>query len=575
MMLCMVQILQELLRTEKTLMYNCFTTNADLNVLLDANTIIVTLNSMFSNQCNIPHGVFVSLQIDSLGTYEPNTYVLDFMYKSATQTINVDCNIIDCSNIKSTQSATIVLETKTSVTYIPVGSIRVSRGLADQCFHDDDSYVELYQGSVVAVLYPTYNCFNIISSNTAGVDNLLPISSAKAYIDYSDDTNGVFEQLQISIEAGIFLPTLQFSKTDTPLRIRLSNPKISEFFLQSMSNGVMTKNLKIIQIGLTFLLDTAFTMKIKKTAQTTLNYYKLMGIPYAYSKFDMKIVNNGFYVTKAGSPQLQPANQLLNNLGVTGYIIEYIFTTYSVSGTDTFRYRLMSPGVVSGQNLLSLDVTQTTCEVRFPNQGCATLMPKLRATPIKELKAYLVFYFQKDQEVLQNYTINIDNIFDSCFSDGVLDYSKQKSKLMINISSNAASKTCTISKNDAISVVITNAISKQQLATLNIDYKTNDMYFEIDSVVLDKQPEIRVQFFRDLVLQDAISLTQYVENYDYAPTQTKEIIIVSIILAVNLAITIVYILIKFLLYPYITSHMLKTQVKVQRFVTAAEEEVDV
>ncbi|CAL5972104.1 Hypothetical_protein [Hexamita inflata] len=530
---------------------------------------------MKSKQCNIPHGIFVSLQIDSLGIYEPSTYVYDFQYSDSQQTIQVDCNSIDCANIKSTQSATIIIETKTEVTYIPVGSIRVSRGLADQCFHDDDSYVELYQGSVVAVLYPTYNCFNIISSNTAGVDNLLPISSAKAYIDYSDDTNGVFEQLQISIEAGIFLPTLQFSKTDTPLKIRLSNPKISEFFLQSMSNGVMTKNLKIIQIGLTFLLDTAFTMKIKKTAQTTLNYYKLMGIPYAYSKFDMKIVNNGFYVTKAGSPQLQPANQLLNNLGVTGYIIEYIFTTYSVSGTDTFRYRLMSPGVVSGQNLFTLDITQSTCEVRFPNQGCATLMPKLRATPIRELKAYLVFYFKKNEEVLQNYTINIDNIFDSCFSGGILEYNKDKSKLSINISSNTNSRTCVLNKNDAVSVVVTNFVTKQQLAKFNMDYKTNDMYFEIDSVVLDKQPEIRVQFFRDLVLQDAISLTQYVENYDYAPTQTKEIIIVSIILAVNLAITIVYILIKFLLYPYITSHMLKTQVKVKRFVTAAEEEVDV
>ncbi|CAL5988452.1 Hypothetical_protein [Hexamita inflata] len=51
----------------------------------DTLQITVTLSSTQSDSCDIPHGVFVSLQVDSLGTYEPGAYVQDFIYNSHQQ----------------------------------------------------------------------------------------------------------------------------------------------------------------------------------------------------------------------------------------------------------------------------------------------------------------------------------------------------------------------------------------------------------------------------------------------------------------------------------------------------------
>ncbi|CAL5982606.1 Conserved_hypothetical protein [Hexamita inflata] len=317
-MIFLAYSISELSRAEKKTMYNCFTTSADINLFADTLQITVTLTSTKSASCDIPHGVFVSLQIDSLGSYEPSAYVQDFAYDSPQQ-IRLACtDPVECAKIKAAESGTVVLETKTHATFVPAGSIRVSKGLSSSCFHDDDSFVELYQGAVVLVLYPTFTCKDSIAKDQMGQLKLNSMSKVKMYITYTDNSITIHDQLAITVQQDLFMPTLKVTASSTPLRIKLANPTISQFFVQSMTNGVLSKDMTLFQANLEF---TNIAL-LKINAQVTMNLYKQMGIAEVYDRFDMQLLSNGFVVYKTLGPQTAAANSYLQSLGVTSYQIQ-------------------------------------------------------------------------------------------------------------------------------------------------------------------------------------------------------------------------------------------------------------
>ncbi|CAL5982754.1 Conserved_hypothetical protein [Hexamita inflata] len=233
-----ISSIAELTRLEKKPMYNCFTTSADINLFADTLQITVTLTSTKSASCDIPHGVFVSLQIDSLGSYEPSAYVQDFAYDSPQQIRLACADPVECAKIKAAESGTIVLETKTHATFVPAGSIRVSKGLSSSCFHDNDSFVELYQGAVVLVLYPTFTCKDSIAKDQMGQLKLNTLSKVKMYITYTDNSITIHDQLAITVQQDLFVPTLKVTASSTPVRIKLENPTIFKYFIQTISGGV-------------------------------------------------------------------------------------------------------------------------------------------------------------------------------------------------------------------------------------------------------------------------------------------------------------------------------------------------
>ncbi|CAL6064135.1 Hypothetical_protein [Hexamita inflata] len=565
-----VYVFHELARNKKTEMFNCFTTTVDVNVFLNAQQIILTIQSTQSSTCNIPRGVYVGVQLDSVAT-EQSAVLFDFDYMHVEQTIVVNCT--GCVNVKQAKSALIIIETVTDITYIPVGSIRISKGLSDKCFHDNDSHVELFQGSVVAVLYPSYNCFNIISHVNGAINEVNAISAAKAFIQYSDDSVGIYPDLVVSVESAEYVPSYKYSQSSIPLRIRLTSPDISQYFQQMLVDGKLSKDMKLIKINFDFIMASANPTQVKKTTQVTLNYYKLMGIGKLYSEFNMKLLQNGFYVYKKNTSSIEFANDQLRLLGVNNYVVEYVFTTYDVEKTNTFRHRLMGPGVVDATGrVLHMDTVQTTCASRYVNQGCEVLMPALQKYTIKDLKAYLIYFFNKDQQVMSNFTVAFDNIFDSCFTDGLLDYN-ENGTMKVNVNVNYKAKSCTLAVNDTVQAVISNAVSKQTLSTSTFVYQNESLSFEFPAQITGN-PEIRIQFFKSGVIQDAVALTSYTAHNNQNTNLMQQAQITGIILACNLGITIIYVYFKFCLVPHFKNCQQKKKFNVFKFAAAANQDVE-
>ncbi|CAL5988896.1 Conserved_hypothetical protein [Hexamita inflata] len=565
-MIVLIHLTAELTRLEKKPMYNCFTTSADINLFADTLQITVTLTSTKSASCDIPHGVFVSLQIDSLGSYEPSAYVQDFAYDSPQQ-IRLACtDPVECAKIKAAESGTIVLETKTHATFVPAGSIRVSKGLSSSCFHDNDSFVELYQGAVVLVLYPTYTCKDSIAKDQMGQLKLNTLSKVKMYITYTDNSISIHDQLAITVQQDLFVPTLNVTASSTPVRIKLENPTISQYFIQSISNGVLSKDMVLFQANIEQLTNDI--TPVKKNIQVTTNIYKFMGISSAYSKFDLQILSNGFVTSKAMGPHAVSANNQLKALGVTSYTVQYIFTTYDVTKTESFRMRLYSSGL--SNFLYNLNPNQNTCELRFPGQQCELLMQKLKSIPAADRQAQLNYQYYKNDILVTNYTKMIDRIYDSCFTTGSLDYISEKSSLSLTINWNLESKFCQLKRNDALVIKIMLGNNSQILKTQNIDFVPGVQKYNLQGYNLSLLTEIRVQYFKDNTLYDAVSLTTYMMHKSNSLI-THEIVIVSKILAINLGIVILYSVWHFSLAHQFTKCVIKRR-QVNKFKLESDEE---
>ncbi|CAL6115178.1 Hypothetical_protein [Hexamita inflata] len=199
-------------------------------------------------------------------------------------------------------------------------------------------------------------------------------------------------------------------------------------------------------------------------------------------------------------------------------------------------------------------------------------MPALQKYTIKDLKAYLIYFFNKDQQVMSNFTVAFDNIFDSCFTDGLLDYN-ENGTMKVNVNVNYKAKSCTLAVNDSVQAVISNAVSKQTLSTSTFVYQNESLSFEFPAQITGN-PEIRIQFFKSGVIQDAVALTSYTAHNNQNTNLMQQAQITGIILACNLGITIIYVYFKFCLVPHFKNCQQKKKFNVFKFAAASQEDVE-
>ncbi|CAL6043783.1 Conserved_hypothetical protein [Hexamita inflata] len=530
----------ELSRTQKTQMYNCYDTKTDINLFADSGKIVVSIVSTKQQQCKIPHGVLMSLQIDSLGAYEPQIYLLDYDYNNTSE-FTVLCDDPICSNLNTAKTALLIIETKTHITYVKVGSVRLANGLATNCFHDNESRVELLDGAIVTDFYPTYSCLNSIVIQQPGPLIMKTPDAAKVYIIYSDDSVSVHDPMTIDVLSANFIPTYAVTQSSATIRVKLSRAGISDHFIQSVQNGVITKAVKKIIINLLFTTDSILT----KATQTAVNYCKFAGIQNAYSQMSMQLINGGFITRKVASPNMASYNTLLTSQQVTSYASEYVFTLNDVNRTSVFWFRIIGSGLPN--YLLNVNPVHSTCSARYPNQKCELLSEKLKQFKLSELSVRANFYYYKGNALVNNYTVTIQKITDSCFSGGYLDVNGQE--LIVKIDENKESVFCELEENDEVQIVVmwgNNTVIKQFV----LDYVPGDQKYTISNIIIEGTPEIRVKFVRDSEFVDAISLQTYV-FHQTSNIKQQSVLTLIYILVTNLLITITYIAWIFLINPLI------------------------
>ncbi|CAL5989248.1 Conserved_hypothetical protein [Hexamita inflata] len=553
-MIMMITILSELARAAKVEQFNCYTSLADIQLYADTQKIVVTVQTTNNSACDIPHGIKVSLQIDSLGAYEPYVYVRDYDYATTT-TIHLKCSNAACSSIPSSASGIIIIESKTKVTRIPAGSVRVSRGVAENCFNDNETYAELYQGSIVLGTVPTFNCINDIASTVNGVLTLNTVNAVKLYITYSDNSITVHQDLTVAVEADVVVPTASVTDTSVPLRIRLSSPTISTYFNQKLDNGVITKDMKFFRFDLYFQTDLGQSTPLIKVTRVTANYYSLPGFPLAYTQFTMQVLDNGFLVQKLISPNTAMYNTQITSLGVDNYVIQYTFEYANNARTDEFRNKLVAKQSLPENLLFSAGAVQRTCEVRFPNQNCIQILHDLKHKNINELYAFVTYYHYQGTNLVANYSVAINNIIDSCFSSGELRNDNNTKTLSITVTMNPNSYHCALVKNDQITIKIylANTSSNILIDTLVIDYVPGVQNYLSVGNIIEGNPEIRIHYFREGVLLDAVSLTEYIQvaNNDLL---MEQVYIVLKILGVHFGIVVLYLIWHFVIYAMITKN---------------------
>ncbi|CAL5976036.1 Conserved_hypothetical protein [Hexamita inflata] len=547
MLVILQAIIAEMEQADKRIMYNCFNTNADVNIRVDTNQIEINLNSTRSSGCNIPHGIMVSIGIDSLGSYQPFTYVLDFNYLSPQQIV-IQCQDASCLNIKSSESAQIIIETKTAATFIPAGSIRVSRGLASNCFNDNESYFELNDGYVVAVLQPTFTCINDISTLILGQYILNPITKAKVYITYTDDSITIHNQFNISIINDVFIPSIDGSSV--PIRIRLQNLNISKYFSQIYINSTIPKDIFLIQLDLYFQIGT-----IVKTVQTTMNFYKYTGLPPVYDYLTIQLLDSGIVLEKQLN-ELSNTNSILQATNFDSYSMWVIFTTYDVANTDLFRERLF---IFSNQ---TFQFTSNPEQINFDKfENGAQLMSKLQSTEC-DIYMFIGYQFFKNGVVVQNYSQNVDEIKTSCFSTGKVVYDSLVGVIQIQ-----STDQCAMQKNDAIVVQVKYS---NEVIVFNIDFVPGKQSFTIHKD-MSAQPEVYIWFWRDGLFMDAVRVTDY-EVKKTNELINRQIVVLVYVLIANLLVTILYVAVKLTVVPRILART-KNHKKI-KFIINADEEVD-
>ncbi|CAL5989152.1 Conserved_hypothetical protein [Hexamita inflata] len=547
----LIQTLNELDRLEKQVLFNCFDQYADVNIFSDSSDIYLTINAIPSD-CYMPYGVLVSVQLNSLTGYEPQVYLEDFEY-GQTQLIIVKCDNPSCANLKTSSAGVIVMESKTEVTYIHAGSVQISRGRSSNCFNDNDSYVELYQGSIVAVLYPTFRCINTITTTQGQQLVLNTPLKAKVYITYTDNSITIHDQLIITVENPIFVPSNEFSSDSVPVKVRLAHTDISQYFEQKITNGTITKDMVSFQLQFYFITG----QQIIKISQTTVNYYELLGIQDAFESIQLIFLSNGFAVKKQTSQNAVVGNAYLTSLGVDSYQIEYTFVTYDVERTNEFRFRLIAQGLNNGQ--FDNQPIINNCNLRFPNQGCDELMKKLQSWDLSELTPSITQFFYAGNQLVTNYSKFVNEFLDSCFSTGHLDYDNQTETLTITINQNDQSKFCTLQRNDVLTVEISLGNNSQQLSSLIIDYIPGIQKYSLTGFNLSLHPEIRIQYFRSGEFQDAISLTDYVIQVNGLIRQ--ELITILFVLSANLGVTVIYVIFVVIAVPAFLNKTNKPRMK--------------
>ncbi|CAL5974466.1 Conserved_hypothetical protein [Hexamita inflata] len=553
MILQQIFVLNELIRTQKKEVFNCYDNKADINIFDDSKKIVISLKP----QCIFPHGVQVSIDLDSLTTYEPSIYLYDYDYNS-TQEISMVCDDVLCSNLQNTKTGMIIVESKTHVTYLQVGSVRVSRGQSMSCFHDDDSYVELLDGAIIANLFPTHSCLESIVMPDQ-VTMKTP-HQAQVFIVYNDGSVSVHDPMTIDPLDLIFDPLREWQESQVGVRIKLSRPGISDHFIQSVSNGVVTKAVKKVLVKLYFTTDEASSTPLIKISQTTMNYYKFVGMLDAYQTMSIQLTNDGFITRKTKGALMDQNNLYLQSLGVTSYVAEYIFIPYDLGKTDQFWFRLIS--TQTANYMFSDNQVQSSCSTRFPGQGCELLAKQLTQFSVKELFITVNLYYYKDEQIITNYTGAVSEITDSCFSDSVLDYDVVEQQAQIIINMNIRSQNCTIEENDALTVKISFG-NGTLIKNFDLDYVPGQQIYEINNIDLTNKPEIRVGFYEESQFVDAVLITQYIIQKE-SDIIHQSVLIIIYVLVVNLIFTIFYVCLKILIMPMFYKNTLQKIVKTQK-----------
>ncbi|CAL5986420.1 Conserved_hypothetical protein [Hexamita inflata] len=552
-MIVFITIHSELARAAKVEQFNCYTSLADIQLYADTQKIVVTVQTTNNSACDIPHGIKVSLQIDSLGAYEPYVYVRDYDYATTT-TIHLKCSNAACSSIPSSASGIIIIESKTKVTRIPAGSVRVSRGVAENCFNDNETYVELHQGAIVLGTVPTFNCINDIASIVNGVLTLNTVNAVKLYITYSDNSITVHQDLIVAVEADVVVPTASVTDTSVPLRIRLSSPTISTYFNQKIDNGVISKDMKFFRFYLQFETDSSSATPLVKVAQVTANFYSLSGFPQAYTSYSIQVLDNGFLLSKTIGPNTATINSQIASLGIDSFVIVFVFEYADNARTDEFRNKLVGKSVAPADPLIfTAGSVQRTCEVRFPNQNCAQILYDLKHRNINELYAFVSYFHYQGTNLVANYSIEVDTIIDSCFSSGELRYDNNTKTLSLTVTMNPNSYHCALVKNDQITIKIylANTSRNVLIDTQVIDYVPGVQHYVSVGNIIEGNPEININYFREGVILDAVSLTEYVlvANNDLL---MEQVYIVLKILGVHFGIVVLYLIWHFVIYAMIT-----------------------
>ncbi|CAL6010339.1 Conserved_hypothetical protein [Hexamita inflata] len=410
----------ELSRADKTVMYNCYAEQTNLNMFHDSGNLVVSVLSTQQDTCKIPHGILLSLQIDSLGIYEPQIYQVDYDYFNTNQ-FNLLCDNPICSNLNKAKAAQLIIETKTHITYVKIRSIRLTNGLATNCFNDNESKIELLNGAIIADLYPTYSCLNSIVTKQLGKLLLKTPDNARVFIIYSDNSISVHDPVYVEVLNAEFVPTHTVNSNSKTIRVKLSKTGISNHFIQSLDNGVITKAVKKIMVHLQFTTD----LILIKTTQTIVNNFKFTGIQDAYSDVSIQLIYGGFVIRKFSTSKTSYYNDLLTSQGVTSCASEYVFTLKDVSKTDKFWFRIIETGLPS--YLLNGLPLHNTCSERFPNQQCDQLAEQLQQYKLAELSVRENIYYYNESVQINNFTVTIVNMTDSCFQYGYI-YTFRKEK---------------------------------------------------------------------------------------------------------------------------------------------------
>ncbi|CAL6089489.1 Conserved_hypothetical protein [Hexamita inflata] len=533
---------------DKTQFYNCFDSKTDVNIFADNWQIIVTLNSVKNSQCVFPHGVLITLQMDSLGSYKPQIYIADFNYNS-TKKIFMNCTDISCTNAKQSKSAIIIIEQKTDYTEIPVGSVRVSRGVANNCFNDNDSYVELYQGYIIVILVPVITCTQsnqITYVHPNGSLMMNTPSAAKLYMTYDDDSKSVHTKLTITLLSSLYVPSFGFNiNTTVGMRLKLASPEISDKFLQKLVDGVPTPNLKFFHLHLYFTTDTLAPIPLIKTASLLMNFYSLAGLPSAYYFSSIQVISGGFIISQQMGSLGPSVNQQLVNSNIDSYYMDFIFTMYDVPRTNEFTIRLME---LRTDTILQTNTQQVTCS-RFPKQECRKYMDRLGKFKITDLTGYVVYYYYSNGNYITNSTATIFLITDSCFEDGYLSYDPVNLVLNVTVLWHQDALGCKLVDNDALTVNIYDG-SNNLVFTKQTDFLQGNQSYQITGENFSTYPELKIQYMRYGELVDALALSSYtiIPNAGLILIQIK---LVVYILAIHLSFVILYVLTKFIIIPKI------------------------
>ncbi|CAL5982696.1 Hypothetical_protein [Hexamita inflata] len=203
---------------------------------------------------------------------------------------------------------------------------------------------------------------------------------------------------------------------------------------------------------------------------------------------------------------------------------------------------------------------QNTCETSFPGQNCALLLKKLNQMHSNEFQLSLNFIFYKNEVMITNYTKVIDKVHGSCFSTGEITVKNHN----VDIKFEHIAKQCELSKNDAVQAKI--IVKGQVVQVENLDYMPGEQVFTLQGVDLEDAPEIRIQYFKDGRITDAIAINQYVVQKDNT-LLIKQIYVVLIILAAHAGVLLVYVLMTYLVQN-VKKRTTKQQIK---FIKMADE----